>query len=49
MGPMPVKVHDNPVAIRRLSLKYVFSAKEFADEFIPDPAPILAEYSLKLQ
>lgn len=39
MGPMPVNVHDNPVAIRRFSLKYVFNANELAEELIPEPAP----------
>lgn len=43
IGPMPVRVHDRPVAMRRFSLKYVFNASELADEFIPDPAPILGE------
>lgn len=41
IGPIPVSVHDKPVAIRRFSLKYVFNASEFADEFIPDPSPML--------
>lgn len=40
IGPMPVRVHDRPVAIRRFSLKYVFKASELADELIPDPAPV---------
>lgn len=41
MGPNPVSVHDSPVAMRRFSLKYVFNASEFADEFNPDPRPKL--------
>lgn len=39
IGPIPVSVHDSPVAIRRFVLKYVFNASEFADEFIPEPRP----------
>lgn len=40
MGPSPVNVHAIPVAIRRFSLKYVLSASDEAEEFIPEPAPI---------
>lgn len=43
MGPNPVHVHAMPVAIRRFSLKYVFNANEFADEFIPVPRPNFTE------
>lgn len=39
IGPIPVNVHDNPVAIRRFSLKYVFSASELADDRMPAAAP----------
>lgn len=31
IGPMAVVVQENPVAILRFSLKYVFSANAFAD------------------
>lgn len=39
MGPNPVAVHVMPVAILRFSLKYVFTANEFADALIPAPIP----------
>lgn len=39
IGPMPVIVHDSPVAMRRFSLKYVLSANEFADVLMPEPMP----------
>lgn len=39
IGPRAVKLHENPVTILRLSLKYVLSAKEFADVVNPTPAP----------
>lgn len=39
IGPNPVAVHVIPVAIRRFSLKYVFTAKEFALALIPAPIP----------
>lgn len=39
IGPKPVIVHDIPVAIRRRSLKYVFSARELADVVMPIPEP----------
>lgn len=39
IGPRAVKLHENPVTILRRSLKYVLSAKEFADVVNPTPAP----------
>lgn len=44
IGPIPVNVHDSPVAMRRFSLKYVFSASELADDKMPAPAPTQIEW-----
>ena len=40
IGPRPTQVHDNPVAILLLFLKYVFKANATAD--IDMPIPIAA-------
>lgn len=39
IGPRAVVLHDKPVAIRRLFLKYVFRANAFDDWVIPIPDP----------
>lgn len=39
MGPSPVQVQLNPVAILLFFLKYAFSAMLFADNTKPDATP----------